>query len=110
MVEEKNDEQNNPGVTGDQVQPKFFGEDYIQAKKRTVAIKRYGYLIQVLKSDQPLSAIQLSEYLGMSRVTVLSELKKLINLNLVCQIKFEHHVLYCVNGSFNNFIDTALLE
>jgi hypothetical protein len=48
--------------------------------------------------------------MGMSKVAILSQLKRLINLNLVCQIKFEHHVYYCINGIFTDLINTSLLE
>lgn len=110
MGQAQNDEQSNPGTYRDDSRPKYFGEDYLRTKKQTSAIRVHRDLIEVLKSDQPLSATEIAEALGLSKVSALSQLKRLINLKLVCQIKFEHHVYYCTNGIFTDLIDTSLLE
>ena len=64
----------------------------------------------MLQSDQPLTSKELAESLGVSKVSILRDLKRLMTLDLVCQIKFEQHVYYCVNGLFKNLIDTNLIE
>lgn len=110
MGQAQNDQQSNSGTYRDDSRPKYFSEDYLRTKKQTSAIRSYRDLIEVLKSEQPLSAAEIAEALGMSKVAALSQLKRLMNLNLICQIKFEHHVYYCTNGNFTNLIDTSLLE
>lgn len=110
MGEKQDDEQDNPGAATNTARPKYFSEDYFRTKKQTTAIRSYFYLIEVLRSEQPLAAAELAEALGMSKVTVLSGLKRLISLDLVCQIKFEHHVYYCINGKFRSLIDTLTPE
>lgn len=110
MGQAQNDQQSNPGTYRDDSRPKYFSENYLRIKKQTSAIRSYRDLVEVLKSKQPLSATEIAEALGMSKVAALSQLKRLMNLNLICQIKFEHHVYYCTNGNFTNLIDTSLLE
>lgn len=110
MVQAQDDEQDNPRAAGNEVQSKLFYTDYIQTKKRTTAIRANRYLIELLQSEQPLASIEIAEALGMSKVTALGNIKKLMRLDLVCQTKFEQHTLYCLNGLFTHLIDTALLE
>lgn len=110
MVQAQNDEQNNSRTTGNEVQSKLFYTDYIQIKKRTTAIRTNRYLIELLQSEQPLSSIEIAEALGMSKVTTLGAIKKLMRLDLVCQTRFEQHTLYCLNGLFTHLIDTVLVE
>jgi len=106
----QDDEQGNPGITGDSPRPKYFGEDYLQTQKRVAAVRSNRYLIEVLQSEQPLSATEIAEALGTSKGSVLLWLKRLLGLDLVKKIKFEQHILYCTNGLHQDLIDTSLQE
>jgi predicted transcriptional regulator len=110
MGQTQDDQQSDSGTYRNDSWPKYFGEDYLRTKKQTSAIRGNRDLIEVLQSDQPLASTEIAEAMGMSKVAILSQLKRLINLNLVCQIKFEHHVYYCINGIFTDLINTSLLE
>ena len=67
-------------------------------------------MIEVLQSEQPLSATELAQALGTSKGSLLLWLKRLLGLDLVKTIKFEQHVLYCINGLYQNLIDTSFQE
>ena len=77
-------------------------------KKRTNSIKKLRFLIYELKSMQPADVNEISEALGQSHSTTLTQLKKLRKLDLVVRTSFEHHTLYCLNGNFNKFIEDIL--
>ena len=77
-------------------------------KKRTNSIKKLRFLIYELKSMQPADVNEISEALGQSHSTTLTQLKKLRRLDLVVRTSFEHHTLYCLNGNFNKFIEDIL--
>jgi hypothetical protein len=51
-----------------------------------------------------LSSTDLIANLGASKLRILRDLNRLIKYDLVVKTSFEHHVLYCVNGSFNTLI------
>ena len=57
---------------------------------------------------QPADVNEISEALGQSHSTTLTQLKKLRRLDLVVRTSFEHHTLYCLNGNFNKFIEDIL--
>jgi len=67
-------------------------------------------LIEVLQSEQPVSAVEIAQALGTSKGSILLWLKRLLRLDLIKKIKFEHHVLYCVNGQHQNLIDASVQE
>jgi hypothetical protein len=77
-------------------------------KKRTNSIRKLRFLIYELKSMQPADVNEISEALGQSHSTTLTQLKKLRKLDLVVRTSFEHHTLYCLNGNFNKFIEDIL--
>jgi predicted transcriptional regulator len=106
----QDDEQSNSGAVGDSPRQKYFGSDYIRTQKQIAAVGSYRDLIEVLQSEQPLSATEIAEALGTSKGSVLLWLKRLINLDLIKKIRFEQHVLYCTNGLHQTLIYTSLQE
>jgi|AACY02.3.fsa_nt_gi Bacterial regulatory protein, arsR family. len=76
--------------------------------KRSKKIQKLRYLIFELKSLQPAEITEIAEALGQSTNTTRDQLRKLIKLELVVRVHFEHHNLYGINGHFNTFIDTVL--
>ena len=106
----QDDEQSNPGTAGDSPRPKYFGPDYLQAQKRIAAVRSHRDVIEVLQSEQPLSATEIAQALGTSKGSTLLWLRRLLRLDLIKKIKFEHHVLYCTNGQHQTLIDTSFQE
>ena len=84
--------------------------DAIDSKivKREKKIQKLRYLIFELKSLQPAEINEIAEALGQSLNTTRDQLRKLIKLDLIIRISFEHHTLYGINGHFNKFIDDIL--
>lgn len=76
--------------------------------KRSKKIQKLRYLIFELRSLQPAEITEIAEALGQSLNTTRDQLRKLIKLDLVICVPFEHHNLYGLNGHFNTFIDTVL--
>ena len=76
--------------------------------KREKKIQKLRYLIFELKSLQPAEINEIAEALGQSLNTTRDQLRKLIKLDLIIRISFEHHTLYGINGHFNKFIDDIL--
>jgi len=76
--------------------------------KRSKKIQKLRYIIFELKSLQPAEITQIAEALGQSRNTTRSQLRKLIKLDLVIRVPFEHHTLYGINGNFSTFIDDII--
>ena len=76
--------------------------------KRSKKIQKLRYLIFEVRSLQPAEITEISEALGQSRNTTRDQLRKLIKLDLVIRVPFEHHTLYGINGHFNKFIDDIL--
>jgi hypothetical protein len=76
--------------------------------KRSKKIQKLRYLIFEVRSLQPAEITEISEALGQSLNTTRDQLRKLIKLDLVVRVPFEHHTLYGINGHFNKFIDDIL--
>lgn len=100
--------QNYPGTAENQIQPGFVASNDHEYKKICACIRHYGDLIGLLTSDQPLSTADLIGNLGASKLKILRDLNRLIKYDLVIKTSFEHHVLYCINGRFNNLIRQIL--
>ncbi len=100
--------QNHPGTAENQIQPGFVASNDHEYKKICACIRHYGDLIGLLTSDQPLSTADLIGNLGASKLKILRDLNRLIKYDLVIKTSFEHHVLYCINGRFNNLIRQIL--
>jgi len=77
-------------------------------QKRSKKIQKLRYLIFEVRCLQPAEITQIAEALGQSLNTTRDQLRKLIKLDLVIRVPFEHHTLYGINGHFNTFIDDIL--
>ena len=78
--------------------------------KRRKRIKKLRYLIYELQSIQPAELEEVSEAVGQSKQTTRRQIQKLIELDLVVQITFEQHTLYCLNGLYNHIISKTLVH
>jgi Mn-dependent DtxR family transcriptional regulator len=65
-------------------------------------------LIFEVRSLQPAEITEIAEALGQSLNTTRDQLRKLIKLDLIIRVPFEHHTLYGINGHFNKFISDIL--
>ena len=77
---------------------------------RIQAITRHSSLILDLRSIQPASLSEIADEVGQSTSSVRNHLKRLIQLDLVVRVAFEHHTLYCLNGDYNVHIERILRE
>ena len=58
----------------------------------------------------PASISEIAEAIGQSTSTTRNHLRQLMQLDLVIKTSFEHHSLYCLNGSYNIHITRILTE
>lgn len=79
-----------------------------RAQGRLQAITHYSGLILDLQQIQPASISEIAEAVGQSTSTTRNHLRRLIQLDLVIKTSFEHHSLYCLNGSYNIHIARIL--
>ena len=77
---------------------------------RVKAIRSHPQLIIDLKSIQPASISEIAQESGQSISSTRNKLNQLITLDLVKRIRFEHHTLFCLNGSYNLQITSVLSE
>lgn len=77
-------------------------------QKRSKKIQKLRYLIFEVRSLQPAEITEIAEALGQSLNTTRDQLRKLIKLDLIVRVPFEHHTLYGINGNFNKFISDIL--
>ena len=70
--------------------------------------KHHSELLKLLSYRQPADVGELLSVLGCSRNRLTRQLRVLKKYNLIKQVPFEHHNLYCVNGDYNIFIKTIL--
>ena len=77
-------------------------------QKRRKKTQKLRYLIFEVRCLQPAEITEISEALGQSLNTTRDQLRKLIKLDLVIRVPFEHHTLYGINGHFNKFIDDII--
>ena len=77
---------------------------------RIKAIRSHPQLIIDLKSIQPASISEIAQESGQSISSTRNKLNQLITLDLVKRIRFEHHTLFCLNGSYNLQITSVLSE
>ena len=77
---------------------------------RDKAITRHSGLILDLQQIMPASISEIAEAIGQSTSTTRNHLRQLMQLDLVIKTSFEHHSLYCLNGSYNVHISRVLSE
>ena len=98
-------DENNPDRAARASLSRLMSEINTKNKTRKNQIEKLRYLIYELKSIQPAELIEISETIGQSESTTRSQLKELINTDLVIRTSFENHTLYCINGHYNKLID-----
>lgn len=81
-----------------------------RAQGRNQAITKHSGLILDLQQIQPASISEIAEAVGQSTSTVRNHLRRLMQLDLVIKTSFEHHSLYCLNGSYNVHVSRILAE
>ena len=79
-------------------------------QSRIKAIRTHPQLILDLKSIHPASISEIAQESGQSKSSTRNKLNQLITLDLVKRIRFEHHTLFCLNGSYNLQIASVLSE
>lgn len=87
---------------------KYFHNPRRQGREQ--AITRHSGLILDLQQIQPASISEIAESVGQSTSTTRNHLRQLMQLGLVIKTSFEHHSLYCLNGSHNVHISRVLSE
>ena len=93
-----------------QVQNSIVYFDNFRNQARISAIKSHSQLIIDLRSIQPASISEIASESGQSTSAARYKLNQLINLELVKRVRFEHHTLFCINGSYNLQIAGVLTE
>ena len=91
-------------TSGDQIQPQTVSTNDYEHKKLCACVAHFSDILNLLISEQPISAQELVPLLGFSKPRILKDLTRLMRYNLVKRVSFEHHVLYCINGEFNSLI------
>ena len=87
---------------------KYFHNPRRQGREQ--AITRHSGLILDLQQIMPASISEIAEAIGQSTSTTRNHLRQLMQLDLVIKTSFEHHSLYCLNGSYNIHITRILTE
>jgi hypothetical protein len=87
---------------------KYFHNPRRQGREQ--AITRHSGLILDLQQIMPASISEIAEATGQSTSTTRNHLRQLMQLDLVIKTSFEHHSLYCLNGSYNIHITRILTE
>ena len=82
----------------------------LKFKKRVAAIQRSLELLEVLRHHQPMSSKELLTHVCVSKSTLRKQLQTLVKHDLVKQIDFEQHVLYCIDGQFNHLIFNQIYD
>lgn len=108
MANQKDQASNNTAVARSQIQPFVIRTNDHEFKKVIACIKFHSELLHLLNFWQPLSTKELLSEVGFSKQKLLRDLKQLQKYNVVKKISFEAHVLYVINGSYNNIIRSTL--
>lgn len=93
-----------------QIQNSVVSFNNFRNQARVSAIKSHSQLIIDLKSIQPASISEIASETGQSASAARYKLNQLMNLDLIKRVRFEHHTLFCINGSYNLQISRVLSE
>jgi len=91
-----------------QVREIVVDTDYRQFQKIVTAITEHTELLALLCFRQPMSGKEIRAFLGTSKRTFHTSIKRLIKVGVVIKISFEHNTLYLVNGEHTQLIRSIL--
>ena len=108
MAEFRDQNQNDRGTSTQKVSEANLSQNYSTHPKKLAAIRRHNELLRLLKFNQPLSTAEIQKEYYIPKDRLQRALRQLTVLELVIKVNFESHVLYAINGTFNNLIDNTI--
>jgi len=108
MANKEHQTSNDTAAVKSKIQPFVIRTNNHEFKKVIACIRFHAELLNLLNFRQPLSTKELLSEIGFSKQKLLRDLKQLQKYNVIKKISFEAHVLYVINGDYNNIIRSTL--
>ena len=108
MAASKHAAQADIGFSVAQIQGIPLLADDRKLQKVFTAITEHTEMLALLSFRQPMSGKDMRSFLGISKKSLHTSVKRLCKVGVLIKVKFEHHQLYVINGEHTPLVRSCL--